>query len=147
MLVLEGRAYVRICLWPCFPQGISRAKGSGWVLWCRLCSQTSYHRAWENTEETDTHMKGKTPGILVTCLSPKHITSVSEGPLKQHTWISLLWSFPCFTRTVSWNLPLTFPGVVSQRLADSLILYAASFGELEKPDQKYPGGNTFKLSH
>lgn len=30
MLVLEGRAYVRICLWLCFPQGISCGQGP-WV--------------------------------------------------------------------------------------------------------------------
>ena len=122
------------------------AKNPEWVLKYRLCSQTS-HGPWENTDKADTHTKEKTLGVLHTCLSLKHITSVSEDPLKQHTWILLLRLYSCFTRTGGWNLPLTFPGVASQLLADSLILYTASFGELVKLDQKYPCGNTFKLSY
>lgn len=129
-----------------FIRGFSVAKNPGWVLWCRFYSQTC-HCPWKNTDKADTHTKEKTPGILVTCLSLKHRTRLWEDPLKQHTWISLLWLYPCFTRTLGWNLPLTFPEVASQLLADSLILYATSFRKLVKLDQKYLCGNTFKLSY
>ena len=146
MLWQKGKACVNVCLCSAFIGGFPVAKNPGWVLWCRFCSQTCHH-PWENTEEADAHTKQKTPRTLVTCLSLKHITRLSDDPLKQHTWLSLIWLCPCFTRALGWNLPLTFSVVASPLLADSLILCAASFAELVKLDQKYPSGNTFKMSY
>lgn len=74
----EGRDYISVCLWLGFPQGISCGSGP-WVNFMMKALLTKQSCAWEDLRQTLTQTKGKTLGMLVTCLSPKHITSVVRG--------------------------------------------------------------------